>query len=231
MTQSTPKTPSPPDESAAAFLLWWVFWLHELGAIHAADLFLILLERNGPMTWDCRGDDMAAMRKAMLREIQNLRGLPETQAPAWEDITQTLRALHGRQFPVYISLEHGTRTRKGLRWRVRLTNHITAIPVANRQEVGSGSKNDTARNPDDTLGGTAGGFTNEIRRQIRSCGLTPYRIAKQTGIPPGNMCRFLAGKTGLRLAAVDRIAEFLHLRVCSDGTMRQRREDGDLWQV
>lgn len=56
-------------------------------------------------------------------------------------------------------------------------------------------------------------FADEIREAVNQSGLTPYRICKETGIDQGQMSRFLAGRMWLGEETMNRLAEFLKLRV------------------
>lgn len=55
-------------------------------------------------------------------------------------------------------------------------------------------------------------LSDQVRQAIRTSGLTPYRIAKETGVSEPTLSRFLNGGT-IRLALVDRIAELLGMRI------------------
>ncbi len=56
-------------------------------------------------------------------------------------------------------------------------------------------------------------FSDEVRRAIDASGLSRYRICKEIGLPEASMSRFMAGKTGLETATLDRLAAFLNLHV------------------
>lgn len=59
-------------------------------------------------------------------------------------------------------------------------------------------------------------LTNVLRAAIEGSGLTRYRIAKETGIPEGNLGRFLRGEMSIRLDKADRLAAYLGLRLTPD---------------
>ena len=44
----------------------------------------------------------------------------------------------------------------------------------------------------------------ELRRAVRNCGKTPYRVAKDAGLPPSVVYRFLSG-TDPTLTTMDKI--------------------------
>lgn len=56
-------------------------------------------------------------------------------------------------------------------------------------------------------------FSDEIRAAVRDCGQTRYAISKQTGIDAASLCRFVQGRVGLSLDALDRLAECIGLHV------------------
>ena len=56
-------------------------------------------------------------------------------------------------------------------------------------------------------------LTNELKLAIRESGLTPYRIAKDTGIVLTSLLRFMQGSTSLRLDKADALAEYLGLEL------------------
>lgn len=59
-------------------------------------------------------------------------------------------------------------------------------------------------------------LTDVLRAAIERSGLTRYRIAKETGIPEGNLGRFLRGNMSIRLDKADVLAAYLGLRLVSD---------------
>jgi transcriptional regulator with XRE-family HTH domain len=59
-------------------------------------------------------------------------------------------------------------------------------------------------------------LTDVLRAAIERSDLTRYRIAKETGIPEGNLGRFLRGDMSIRLDKADRLAAYLGLRLTPD---------------
>ena len=59
-------------------------------------------------------------------------------------------------------------------------------------------------------------MTDQIRQAIDECGLTRYRIAKETGIDESALAKFYNSRRGLSLDALDRLGEFLELRIVMD---------------
>jgi transcriptional regulator with XRE-family HTH domain len=58
-----------------------------------------------------------------------------------------------------------------------------------------------------------GNLTDQIRDAIRGSGTTMYQLAKQIGVPASTLSRFMAGKHGLALATLDKLAEVLGLQL------------------
>jgi hypothetical protein len=56
-------------------------------------------------------------------------------------------------------------------------------------------------------------FTEQLRAAVRNCGITRYRISRQTGIDQGTLCRFVHGDCWLRSRNLDRLAALLGLDV------------------
>ena len=59
-------------------------------------------------------------------------------------------------------------------------------------------------------------FSDEIRFAIENCGKTRYQIAKETGIDAATLCRFVQGKMGLTTKTLDKLTEYLGLRIVAD---------------
>jgi DNA transposition AAA+ family ATPase len=62
--------------------------------------------------------------------------------------------------------------------------------------------------------------SDQIRRAIKDCGLTRYRIYKETGIDQASLSKFLSGERGLSLEALDKLGELLNLKVVMHGPRR-----------
>jgi len=56
-------------------------------------------------------------------------------------------------------------------------------------------------------------MSDQIRELIRSSEHTQYRIAVESDIDHGAMSNFLAGRRGLGLESLDRLAKFLDLEI------------------
>jgi transcriptional regulator with XRE-family HTH domain len=56
-------------------------------------------------------------------------------------------------------------------------------------------------------------LSDQLRLAIAECGISRYRIAKETGIHESTLSRFCRGQRGLSTAALDTLADFLRLRL------------------
>jgi hypothetical protein len=56
-------------------------------------------------------------------------------------------------------------------------------------------------------------FTDQIRQAIAHSEVTRYRIAQETGVAESTLSRFMGGKGGLSLDALERVGEYLDLMV------------------
>ena len=56
-------------------------------------------------------------------------------------------------------------------------------------------------------------LSDQLRDAIDRCGLSRYRIWKETGIPESNLSRFMSGAGGLSMESVDLIAELLRIQL------------------
>ena len=54
-------------------------------------------------------------------------------------------------------------------------------------------------------------LSDQIRQAIGGCGLTMYRIWKETGIDPATLSRFMSRERGLPMKTLDVLADFLNL--------------------
>ena len=59
-------------------------------------------------------------------------------------------------------------------------------------------------------------MTDQMRQAIDDSGLTRYRIAQDTGIDESTLAKFYNGKRGLSLENLDRLFEYLGLRIVMD---------------
>ena len=66
-------------------------------------------------------------------------------------------------------------------------------------------------------------LSDQIRRAVDDSGMTKYAIYKATSIDQGALSRFVAGKAGLSLDALDRLGKLLDLHIT---TGKRRRTKG-----
>ena len=66
-------------------------------------------------------------------------------------------------------------------------------------------------------------FSDEIRAAVQNCGKTRYRIAKETGIDAAALCRFVQGKMGLTTDTLDKLTEYLGLRIVTGKPRKGRK--------
>jgi hypothetical protein len=67
-------------------------------------------------------------------------------------------------------------------------------------------------------------FTDQMRWAVREAPVTRYAISKQTGIDEGNLSRFVAGKSGLSLVALDKLAKLLGWKLVVREQRHQHRK-------
>jgi transcriptional regulator with XRE-family HTH domain len=56
-------------------------------------------------------------------------------------------------------------------------------------------------------------LSEQIRQAVDNCGVTRYRIAKDTGISEPALSHFMSGKSGLSMRALDKLSTYLGLVV------------------
>lgn len=66
-------------------------------------------------------------------------------------------------------------------------------------------------------------ISDEIRRAIENCGLTRYRIAKETGIAESTLSRFMHGYA-MTTDVLDRLAELLDMHI----TARSKKHESKI---
>lgn len=56
-------------------------------------------------------------------------------------------------------------------------------------------------------------FSDQIRAAVENCGVSRYQIWQETGIDAGALCHFVAGRRGLSMDSLDKLADYIGLRV------------------
>ena len=56
-------------------------------------------------------------------------------------------------------------------------------------------------------------LSDEVRRAVQDSGLSRYAICKEIGLDQAAMSRFILGKAGLGMKALDRLAVLLDLHI------------------
>ena len=59
-------------------------------------------------------------------------------------------------------------------------------------------------------------MADQLRQAIDDSGLTRYRIAQDTGIDESTLAKFYNNKRGLSQESLDRLFEYLELRIVMD---------------
>ena len=65
-------------------------------------------------------------------------------------------------------------------------------------------------------------MSDQIRQAIDDSGLTRYRIAKETAIDESTLAKFYNGHAGLSMDALDRLGEYLKLRIKMESKPRPK---------
>ena len=66
-------------------------------------------------------------------------------------------------------------------------------------------------------------FTDEIRRAVRSCGISRYRLSKLIDVSQPALSRFVNGKSGIASDSLDAIAKVLGFKLVVNGSATTRR--------
>ena len=59
--------------------------------------------------------------------------------------------------------------------------------------------------------------SEQLLREIKTCGVTRYRISQETGIEESVLSRFVTGKRGLSMEAIDKLAAYFELELKRKG--------------
>ncbi len=66
-------------------------------------------------------------------------------------------------------------------------------------------------------------LSDQVRQAVKASDLSRYRIWQETGIDQGALSRFVRGKVGISLEALDKLADLLDLHITT-GQSRRRTE-------
>lgn len=69
-------------------------------------------------------------------------------------------------------------------------------------------------------------LSDQVREAIRTCGVSRYRIWKETGVAQETLSRFMTGKGGLSIEALDKVAAFVGLQVVREKPNRPYKGGG-----
>jgi transcriptional regulator with XRE-family HTH domain len=69
-------------------------------------------------------------------------------------------------------------------------------------------------------------LTDQLRRIVERCGHTRYHIAKATGISEPTLSRFASGERFLSPKALDKLSEYLGLRIVTDTPKSKAKKGG-----
>ncbi len=56
-------------------------------------------------------------------------------------------------------------------------------------------------------------LTDQLRRLVATCGVTRYRISRDTGIPEPTLARLVSGERFVSPDSLDKLGEYLGLRI------------------
>jgi transcriptional regulator with XRE-family HTH domain len=65
-------------------------------------------------------------------------------------------------------------------------------------------------------------LSQQLRSHLRECGMSPYAIAKSSGVSQSVLSRFLAGERSPTLDTADKLAQVLGLELRSVGRKPKR---------
>ena len=55
--------------------------------------------------------------------------------------------------------------------------------------------------------------SEQVEKALLNCGLTQYKVAKESGVSAGMLSRFLSGQTSMSLRTLDKIAPLIGIKV------------------
>ena len=64
----------------------------------------------------------------------------------------------------------------------------------------------------------------QLRKIIRNCGMSRYRISKLTGIDAAVLCKFMAADVGLSMKSLNALGELFDIRLLSNLKPKRKRQ-------
>jgi plasmid maintenance system antidote protein VapI len=69
-------------------------------------------------------------------------------------------------------------------------------------------------------------LTEQLRQAVLNCGQTRYAISKATGIGQDKLSRFISGERGVSCEVLDKLGEYLALRLVADKPKGKPKKGG-----
>ena len=66
-------------------------------------------------------------------------------------------------------------------------------------------------------------FTDQLRQIVETCGMSRYRLSKESEVDETTLCRFVHGERCLSERNLDKLGKYLKLRIVADKPKRKRR--------
>lgn len=66
-------------------------------------------------------------------------------------------------------------------------------------------------------------LSDQIRRAVKGCGMSQYRISKEIDLHKSVLSRFMAGRCGLSVETLDRLGDLLGLQVVASAKASKRK--------
>lgn len=67
-------------------------------------------------------------------------------------------------------------------------------------------------------------FTDQLRRLVETSGISRYRFAQESGIDETTLCRFVHGQRCLSERNLDKLGEYLRLRIARSRKKRPTKK-------
>jgi len=69
-------------------------------------------------------------------------------------------------------------------------------------------------------------LTEQLRHAVLNCAQTQYALSKATGIDKTAMSRFINGERGVSMQVLDKLGEYLGLRIVTDKPKSKAKKGG-----